>query len=242
MYDQIQQQPVINPDFEQLPIDEEPQSETPELEPEISIQNGQVKFRDDFFGDVRDEPIDDENNLQPAQSLAPNYYTDEELQNTPFEQWDRGRMPDDVKRYVDAYLSQREAQARQQKFEQDAQSPTPFLQAPKQYTPKELNSEAVKLAIQKLGLNDPDEFDEYESEHRTALDMARQELIEKNYSERVNYQRAQADWAEHQRFNAQLAAQPDFAEFNQWYVKELKKYGYTPQQMNASFEKIVNKD
>ena len=103
MDEQQIQQPAINLEPEQSPLDEVPQSEVPEQEPEISLQDGELKFSDDFFGDVQDNPKEDN---QPSQSQAqtPNYYTGEELQEIPYEKWDTARMPEDVKPYVEAYL------------------------------------------------------------------------------------------------------------------------------------------
>ena len=246
---QQEQQQLTNPEAEEqsyegasLPEDEPQSGREEENEPEVSLQDGEVNFSDDFFDDAQEEKFVKNKNseeLSQPQSKTPDYYTDEDLQNLPYEQWDMARMPEEVKRYAMAMIRQREAQNRQRQYEQNAQTPPPFLQAPKEYTPKELNSEAMNLAIQKLGLASVDDFDEYDAEHRTALDMARYELIEKNSVERANYQRAKSDWAEHQRFNAQFEGQPDYPEFKEWFLKELPKYGYTPQQINEGFIRLA---
>lgn len=62
-------------------------------EPEIAIQDGEVKFRDDFFGDIADEPETNEAERQKepeepekveekqTQEPSENYYNHEELEN-----------------------------------------------------------------------------------------------------------------------------------------------------------------
>ena len=215
-------------------------------EPEISIQDGEVKFSDDFFGDIPDNADDDEDlkpkSLEGKTQLSenePKYYTDEDLQNIPFEQWDKARMPDDVRRYVEAYTKQQEALARQREFQQRAQTVPSFLTPPKQYTPQELYDEAMKAAVQKLGLNSADDFDAYEGLHQTALAMARQEIMQKNAVDTANYQRNALEYQRWQMFSGQIAAQADYNDFHQWYLNEVKKNGNTPEQIDAGLERIA---
>ena len=211
-----------------------------EKEPEISIQDGEVNFSDDFFGDVPEKAADNKE-LKPQipQNPEPNYYSDEELTNVPIEQWDKERMPDDVKRYVEAYQKQMEARERQREIQQKAQTPPDFLTPPKQYTPQELHEEAMKMAVEKLGLKSTDEFDAYEGLHQTALEMARQELMQKHYAETANYQRQAGEYQQWQMFSGQLAGQSDFNDFHQWYLGEVTKNGNTLEQINAGLEKLA---
>ena len=236
MDETIQQQPEYNePVLEDAPQPEpEPQTEV-DVEPEISISDGEVKFRDDFFGDVQDEPIADEAPEPPA----PNYYTDDELQNTPYEQWDMSRMPEEVQRYAKYLNAQTAARQAREQIEQRANTTPSFLNEPKQFTPKELNQEAEKLAVQRLGLEDVDELDEYEGEHRAAIDMARQELMQKRNSEISSYQRTVSEYQQLQRFNAELSARPDFGDFQTWYMGKLKESGHTLEQVNGGLGKVA---
>ena len=112
----------------------------------------------------------------------------------------------------------------QNQVAQKAQQVPEFLQyQPQQYTPKELSDKAQRLACERLGLDDPDDFDEYEGEHRAALNLAMQELAGNRQREIAEYGRRSADWQQLQNFNRSLAAQPDFQEFNNWYVKGFEK-------------------
>lgn len=205
-------------------------------EPEISInKNGELKFRDDFFGDMPDSTDEEQQ--------SPKYYTDEELQNTPYEQWDFNRMPDEVKRYAQYLNAQtqarNEAYLRQQQVAQRPQTP-PFIQEVKPYTAKELASEAEQLAVQRLGLDDPDDFDAYESEHQAALNMAMQELSQKRNNEVAAYQRQMGDYQQLQILNANIAASPDFGEFKDWFVKKARSEGTTPAQLNRQLAEYAN--
>lgn len=246
---QEQNQEDITPD---IPEDEPiPESDTSEdgNEPEVSIKDGEVNFSDDFFDDVPDDKASDEGNppdwhtppiFNDKKTEPVKYYSDEDLENIPASQWDQARMPDDVKRYYNAFLRQQEALTRQQEIQEQAKNPPVFLNQPKQFTPKELHEEAMKLAVQKLGLSDPDDFDIYEGEHSAALDMARQEILQKNAAETANYQRKAGEYQSWQMFTAQLAGQSDYNEFHQWYLDEVKKNGNTPEQINAGLKVLAD--
>ena len=93
--------------------------------------------------------------------------------------------------------------------------------------------------MQRLGLEDPDDFDEYEGEHRAALNLAMQELASRRQSEIANYQRASGEFQQLQRFNAELAARPDFKEFDNWYINKLREKNLTPEQVNAGLWKYA---
>ena len=239
---QTTQQPITNSDAGQdysvqnsVPLPEDAP------EPEISITtDGQVQFGKDFFGDIQNEPVN--NNSDATQTATttnttthtqttPNYYTDEALQNTPYEQWAMARMPEEVRRYATALNKQREIQIRQQQIQQTSQNLPDFLVQPKQYTPKELNEEARALAIKKLGLENADEFDDYEGEHRAAVDVARQELLLKRADEIANYQRQRGEFEQLQQFNANFVAQPDYNDFQKWYFNEVQSKNITHEQV-----------
>ena len=221
-------------------------------EPEIFIRDGEVNFSGDFFDDVPEnkpeKPSGEDNNdtgenAGTEKKETVNYYTDEELQNTPAESWDKARMPEDVRRYYEAYQRQLENHARQQRVQQEiqqrVQTPPAFLREPKKYTPKELNEEAMKIAAEKLGLKSSDELDDYDAEHRAALDIARSEILQKNSAETADYNHKTGEYKNWQIFSGQLAAQPDFNEFGQWYLEKVRKNGNTVEQVNAELMNIA---
>ena len=195
--------------------------------------NGDVNFSDDYlaeqekhFFSTRTEPP------TPEEPSQPSYYTDEELLNTPFEQWQPDRLNDDIKKFVPIVQQQISRRNIQNQVNQKAQQVPDFLQyQPQQYTPKELSDEAQKLACERLGLDDPDDFDEYEGEHRAALNLAMQELAGNRQREIADYGRKAADWQNLQNFNRSLAAQPDFQEFDHW--NRLREMNVTPERVNA---------
>ena len=197
-------------------------------ESEVAVDDsGEVSFSDDFFGDVKDEP---------EQEPLP-YYSDEELQNTPYEQWDFNRMPEPVKQYMNALNQQTMARQRQQAIQQ--RQPPQFLNEVKQYTPRELAQESQKLAIEQLGI-DEDDFDEYEPEHQAALTLAQNELLQKRNAEVRNYQRNIGEYNQLQAFNQRLAAQPDFKDFDAWHSARLRTKGLTQQQIDAGLMQLAN--
>ena len=81
----------------------------------------------------------------------PRYYTHEELQNTPFEQWQKDRVPEELREYYDIVSSQLQGRYAQQQIQQRPANP-PMFEPPRNYTPKELSEEAQKIAVQRLGL------------------------------------------------------------------------------------------
>ena len=222
-------------DTSSAPVEPEPNTET-ELPPEadelppdgVRVQDGEVKFGDEFFGEISGTPSKETANPETA-----NWYTPDELKATPYEQWDTERLHGDVKDFVPIVreqLKQRQAQARMQAVQN---APVPdFLTEPKQYTPKELSDAARKLACERLGLANAEDFDEYEGEHQAAQQMAMYELIQKNMKASQDYERGKTGWQELQRFNAELEARPDFNEFNEWYIRKLQGMGVTPEQVN----------
>ena len=199
-------------------------------EPEVSMnEDGEVEFSDEFFGDFgQDEPE------------LPKMYTEDELRATPFEAWDINRLEGDVKDYVPIV---RDQMLRRQMEAQLSQRPPepPMVNVPKQYTPSELAEAAQKLACEKLGLDDPDDFDEYEGEHQAALKLAMDELNQQRNTEVAQYQRAAQGYQELQRFNAELVRQPDYMEFDRWFSGKLMEAGVTAAQVNAGLQEYARR-
>lgn len=220
-YDENTDNPAMS--YEDEYDDEEDYGE--EIEPEGARlgSDGNVEFGDDFFGDVHEK-----NDTEPL------YYTDEELRNTPYEQWDTHRLSGDVSRFVPIVqdqVRQRQAQSRAQSIEN---IPMPQdIQEVKPYTPQELSDEALQLACEKLGLEDPEDFDDYEGEHRAAMQLAMNELMTKRNADVASYQRGRDEWGQLQKFNASLSQQADFNDFNEWYIGKLQEAGVTAEQVNA---------
>ena len=198
-------------------------------EPEVSVdENGEVNFSDDFFGDVSDEP------------QGPNYYTAEELQNTPYEQWDASRLHGDIQDFLPIVREQMQKRAMYAQLNARPENP-PFMQPVQPYTPKELADEAQMLAVEKLGLEDPDDFDEYEGEHRAALNLAMQELSQRRNAEVANYQRSAQEYQNLRRFNMELSMRPDFNEFDRWMAGKLQAKGLTAQHLERGLEEYARR-
>lgn len=230
----------------------EPQPSEPEQELEQELQtdwgiteDGEVNFSDEYLGEAEKslfpnksgEDLESKESKRSEQQEEPKYYTPEELANTPYEQWDINRLNGDIKNFVpivQQQIAQRQAQAQAAQRAQ-ADQLSNYIQAPVQYTPKELAEAAQKLAIERLGLTSPEDFDEYEGEHRAALNLAMQELSSQRQMEVANFQRASSEYQQLQQFNRQLASQPDFKEFYSWYESQLKENNLTPQQVDTAF-------
>ena len=191
--------------------------------------DGNVSFGEEFFGDLKDSPEE----TQPEQPAAKGY-TDEELDSIPFQQWDLSRLNGDVGRYarkVQEQLQRTQAQASAQRFENVPLPPE--ITEVKPYTPKELSQEALKLACEKLGIGDTEDFDSYEMEHRAAYELAAQELIQRRQAEIAGYQTANQTWAQNNRYQGELVSRPDFGEFNNWVEEQCRQRGTTLAQLNA---------
>lgn len=222
---------IPEPDEDEIYDSTEPEG-TVEPDEARLANNGEVQFGDNFFGDVREKT-----------NSEPNYYTDEELRNTPYEQWDTARLDGDIHRFtpiVQEQIERRNAQARAQSM-QNIPLPSDIAEV-KPYTPKELSQAALELASQKLGLEDPDDFDDYEPEHRAAMQLAMNELMERRNSEVQGYQRGQSEWGQLQRFNAELSQRPDFNDFNDWYMGKLQEAGVTADQVNAGLYQYARRN
>ena len=207
----------------------EPAEPDSDGEADVRINDdGEVEFSDEFLGYEE----------QPKQPEKPARYTDDELKNTPFEQWDINRLEGDIKDYVPIV---RDQMLRRQMQQQIAQRPENPLQAniPKPYTPSELAEAAQKLACEKLGLDDPDDFDVYEGEHQAALKLAMDELSQQRNTEVAQYQRAAKDYQDLQKFNTELVKQPDYMEFDRWLGGKMQEAKVTPQQVEAGFQEYL---
>lgn len=220
------------PELQPETYDEQP-PENSELPNEVTLnEDGEVNFSDDFFGDMPQAEPEKE---------QPKYYTDDELKQIPFEQWDINRLNGDIRRYVPIYQEQMARRQATANVIQRPNNPSFMMAEPKPYTPKELSEEAQKLACEKLGLSDPDDFDDYEGEHRAALSLAMQELAQKRQAEVANYQRVSNEYQNLQRYNAELVNRPDFGEFDRWFSGKLVAKGLTPQQVNAGLLRYAQK-
>ena len=223
---------IPEPDPKDISYPNEP--EPTDIEPDgvRLAKDGNVEFGNNFFGDIHER-----------KDKEPEFYTDEELRNTPYEQWDTNRLYGDIRRFtpiVQEQIARRNTQARAQSLQN---IPLPNdIQEVKPYTPQELSQEALQLASQKLGLEDPEDFDDYEPEHRAAMQLAMNELMEKRNAEVQGYQRGQSEWGQLQKFNAELYQQPDFNDFNNWYTGKLQEAGVTAEQVNAGLYQYARRN
>lgn len=204
--------------------------DTPLSEPEVTMNDdGDLEFKDEFFESLGQE--------EPE---LPKLYTEEELKATPFEAWDINRLEGDVKDYVPIVRDQMlRRQMEAQLFQRSATPPT--MNAPKPYTPSELADAAKKAACERLGLDDPDDFDEYEGEHQAAMKLAMDELSQRRNMEVAQYQRAAQGYQDLQNFNAALVRQPDYMEFDRWFSGKLQEAGVTAAQVNAGLQEYARR-
>ena len=122
-------EPEYNPEPE--PLEDYDAPPMPDGKPsEIALDDeGEVKFSEDFFeGGTENQP-----DLE-----KPRYYTQEELINTPYEQWQFDRMPEELRDYARIVGSQLQARRAQQQIQQRPSNP-PEFNPPRSYTPKELS-------------------------------------------------------------------------------------------------------
>ena len=191
--------------------------------------DGDLEFRDEFF-----DKFGEDND-----PVTPKPYNQDELRATPFEYWDVNRMEGDVRDYIPIV---REQMMRRQMEQQLSMRPeTPPMNAPQQYTPSELAEAAQQLACEKLGLDDPEDFDEYEGEHQAALNLAMQELSQQRNAEIAQYQRVSQGYQNLQNFNAALVRQPDYMEFDQWFSGKLQQAGVTAAQVEAGLQEYARR-
>ena len=219
---------LANPGYEEEQLEATPEPEE-ELAPDgLGVKDGELEFGAEYFGDVKDSPEEE--------AKAPNWYTDEELSQIPFQQWDMSRLNGElpVSKFipiVQRHLQQAQVQRQAQAFEKVPLPPD--IVEVKGYTPQELNAEALKLACEKLGISDVDEFDSYEGEHKAAYELASQELIQRRNAEISGYQTAVRTWADFNRYQGEMMRRPDIREFNKWVSEECQRQGVTIEQVNA---------
>ena len=214
-------------------------------QPEVSInKDGDLNFSDEFWGDTfnfSSEPESKTENVKQPETQpevtkpAENFYTDEELNTIPYENWEIDRLNGniDIKKYANIVRQQmimRNVGARQQlQQQQSAQPPanqpqTQNQQPPKEYTPKELANEAAKLAKKRLGLDEDAELElNYEPEHMAAYMQATQDLNNLRHAQINQYHSQQADFQHYQAFHQELSRMPDFKEFNGWLGNKLQE-------------------
>ena len=200
-------------------------------------EDGNIEFGSEFFGDMPDSAEEE--------PKAPQYYTDDELSQIPFQQWDLSRLNGNipVSHYVPIVQSQlQRAQAYRQSQTWENRPLPSGITEPKAYTPKELNEAALKLACEKLGLDDAEDFDSYENEHKAAYELAANELIQRRNAEMSGYKSVLQSWNANNRYQAELTQRADFPEFQQWYVKECQRAGYTPEQVEAALNEAVKQN
>ena len=221
----------------------------PEDEPEIALsEDGELKFRDDFYGYDEDEQTQEQQSGQDGREVSrsteqPVYYTQEELSAIPFEQWDKAKLPKEVAGCYDAVAAQiAQRQQAAQRQQQIRNTPLPdFLgEAPKPFTPKELAQAAREAAMKSLNIQNAEDFEpDYNEEQRAALDMARMNLLQQRQYETAVYNQRAGEMRDLMDFNQRVVAMPDFREFNQWYQDTLKKVGKSEQEVNAALYQIA---
>lgn len=222
------------PGYEEEPLQVTPEEpSTPEADEELApdgwrVRDEELEFGEGFFGDVKDSPEE-----EPP---SPNWYTDKELEEIPFQQWDMSRLNGDIPVSRIAPIVQRQLQ--QAQIQRQAQSVEkiplpPEIAEVKPYTPQELNAETLKLACEKLGISDVDDFDSCENEHKAAYELASRELIQRREAEIAMYQTAARTWPECNRYLAELPRRADNKEFTQWVAAQCQKQGVTLEQVNA---------
>lgn len=242
--EQPQQEQYSSPEVENKDINGSIPEDAPE--PEVSLNDeGELNFRDGFFGDIKDDEPDESKTQQiPAvnQKQTLDYYTTEELQNTPFEKWDKNKLPEQVKTYYDVVAKQLELRQLSERV-RNAPMDDIIGEAPKKYTAKEIADEARKEAMKKLGITETDEFSpDFDEEQRAAVDMARLEILQRMQREQALYDDRVAQCKELNAFNASLVQLPDFNQFNQWYLGKLKQIGKTHEEINNGLRVLAQKN
>lgn len=194
--------------------------------------DGELEFSDEFLG-YQDKP-----EYGAEQEAEPQYYTTDELRQIPFEEWDEKRLRGDIREFLPIYREQIQRRQLETQLAQRPQTP-PMFSEPQPYTAQELADEAQKLACEKLGLEDPDDFDVYEGEHQAALNLAMQELSNKRSAEVANYQRVASGYRELQDFTGKLMRQSDYMEFDKWFSNKMRESGVTYDQVNAGLARYI---
>ncbi len=100
----------------------------------------------------------------------------------------------------------------------------------------------MKLACEKLGIEDADEFDSCELEHKAAYELAAQELMQRRNAEISGYQNVLQSWRENARYQDELSRRADFREFGQWFLGECQRVGITPQQVEVGLYNMARQN
>lgn len=214
----------------------------PERQPEITLsEDGEVAFSESFFGGHDESGSEDGPAQTPEPAAQPEAteaagYTDDDLRDTPWEEWDPERISGDVKRYIpflQEQLARRQAAAAQMQAVRMAQAQPPRASAagPAVLSQKEITEAAQKMARERLGLKEGEELDLYEPEHVAALSLAAQETRARNQYEIAQFRRAEAEQRQFGAFAADLASRSDFAEFDRWVTGRLATAGLRPEQL-----------
>lgn len=203
-----------------------------------------MQLSDSFFGGMEPEsepePEPAPQREEPEGTSAPDApadYTDDELRDTPWEQWDVERITGDVKRYIPLIQEQMQRRAAAAAMMRGGvASSQPPVQAPAApsrlpLTQKEIAAEATKLARERLGLKEDESLDFYEPEHVAALSIAAQEVQAKDQAELQRSAQIAQQRREFGAFAADMASRPDFAEFDQWVTSKLAAAGMHPRQL-----------
>jgi len=219
-----------------------------ELESDGEAQ-AQALIKMGLAGDGEYEPPADTGaEAEPKPESKAEFYTAEELGNTPLDAIDMDRLPEGareylpiVKRNMDAarqaivQLQQQNAMLMQQLQSGNAQAPAQTQQQPSNVVDfKALAAQAAKLAKERLGLGEDDDLDmTYEPEHAAAFHMAMREVADgMRQSEaapaNVVDMGAAREW---DAYVSQLGAQPDAAARVKWITEKLTQAGKNPNML-----------
>jgi hypothetical protein len=214
-----------------------------ELELDSEAQ-AQALIKMGLAGDGEYEPPADTGaEAEPKPESTAEFYTAEELGNTPLDAIDMKRLPEGAREYLPivkrnmdaarqaiAHLQQQNAMLMQQlQANTTAQAP-----APANPDFKALAAQAAKIAKERLGLGEDDDLDmTYEPEHAAAFHMAMREVADgMRQSEaapaNVVDMGAAREW---DAYVSQLGAQPDAAARVKWITEKLTQAGKNPNML-----------
>ena len=168
----------------------------------------------------------------------PAFYTVDELKAfESVDQIDPARFPEAMQPYLpvirDYVLGLQRQVGLLRSMEAARNAPRPQMQAPQAPRPmehKEIAALARKIAAERLGVK-PEELDTYDSEHVAALGIAVQEVAAQNRAQVAAFQRQAQAQQDLQRFAVDLAAQPDFQQFDAWVTERLAGAGMNADQL-----------
>ena len=170
------------------------------------------------------------------------WYTAEELGNTPLDQIDAARLPEgardylpvvkrnmDIARQTIMELQQQNA-ALMQQLQANAPAPAPAVKPDF----KSMAEQAAKIAKERLGLDEDDDLElTYEPEHAAAFHMAMREVADgmmQNAAAPSNVvdMGAAREW---DAYVSQLTSRPDFAARDKWITDKLTQAGKNPNML-----------